>query len=232
VFLAGDAAKVTPPTGGMGGNTAVGDGHDLAWKLAAVVRGEAGPGLLDSYEAERRPIAEMVVTTSLHNAKQRMAPELDLSEIGEPVDQIELALGFRYRSDAVLIEDDDPSPTENPNRPSGRAGFRAPHVPIVVEGVSKSIVDLLGHGWVLLANGPGWPAAAREVSAETGVPLTCFEAGADFADPEALFAARSGLEPGGASLVRPDGIVAWRVAAGIEDPAGRLWDVLGNLLSR
>ncbi|TNC22740.1 aklavinone 12-hydroxylase RdmE [Amycolatopsis alkalitolerans] len=232
VFLAGDAAKVTPPTGGMGGNTAVGDGHDLAWKLAAVIRGEAGPGLLDTYEAERRPIAEMVVNTSLRNAKQRMSPELDLSGTGAPVDQVELTLGFRYRSTAVLIEDDDPSPTEDPNRPSGRAGFRAPHVPIVVDGVPKSTVDLLGRGWVLLANGPHWTGAAREVSASTGVALTCFEAGVDFGDPEGLFAARYGLEAGGMSLVRPDGIVAWRAKAAAGGREGRLQSVLGDLLSR
>ena len=54
VFLVGDAAKVTPPTGGQGGNTAVGDGADIAWKLAAVLRGDAGPALLDTYEAERQ----------------------------------------------------------------------------------------------------------------------------------------------------------------------------------
>jgi 8-oxo-dGTP pyrophosphatase MutT (NUDIX family) len=93
-------------------------------------------------------------------------------------------------------------------------------------------VDLLGHGWVVLANGPQWAAAAREVAAETGVPLACFEAGADFDDPHGLFAARYGLEPGGMSLVRPDGVVGWRSVAPIEDPAGTLWDVLGNLLSR
>lgn len=232
VFLAGDAAKVTPPTGGMGGNTAVGDGHALAWMLAAVVRGEAGPGLLDNYEAERRPIAELVVTASLHNAKHRMAPDLDLTGVGEPVDQTEIALGFRYRSDAVLIEDDDPRPTENPNEPSGRAGFRAPHVPIVVDGEPKSTVDLVGHGWVLLANGPRWAGAARAVSAEIGVPIACFEAGTDFEDPHGLFAARYGLEPGGTSLIRPDGIVGWRAPAAVDDPEGRLWDVLGNLLSR
>lgn len=232
VFLAGDAAKVTPPTGGMGGNTAVGDGHALAWQLAAVLRGEAGPGLLDSYEAERRPIAELVVNASLHNAKQRVAPDLDLAEVDEPVDQVEIALGFRYRSDAVLIEDDDPRPTEDPNAPSGRAGFRAPHVPIVVDGVPRSTVDLIGDGWVLLANGPGWADAAREVSAETGVPIACFEAGADFGDPQAQFAARYGLEPGGMSLVRPDGIVAWRAMRPPDDRAGSLWNVLADLLSR
>jgi 2-polyprenyl-6-methoxyphenol hydroxylase-like FAD-dependent oxidoreductase len=232
VFLVGDAAKVTPPTGGMGGNTAVGDGHDLAWKLAAVVRGEAGAGLLDTYDAERRPIAEMVVNTSLHNAKERMFPDLDLTGVGDAIDPFELALGFRYRSTAVLIEDDDPSPTENPNRPSGRPGFRAPHVPIVVDGVPQSTVDIFGHGWVLLANGPGWQRAAKEVSTETGVPIACYEAGVEFTDPDTLFAARYGLEPGGATLVRPDGVVAWRTPTPVQDPAGTLWDVRGNVLSR
>ncbi|KAA9155920.1 FAD-dependent monooxygenase [Amycolatopsis acidicola] len=229
VFLVGDAAKVTPPTGGMGGVTAVGDGHDLAWKLAAVLRGEAGPGLLDTYEAERRPIAQMVVDTSLHNAKERLKPELDLTGVGEPTDQIGIALGFRYRSSAVLADDDDPSPVENPNEPSGRAGFRAPHVPF---GDGRSIVDLLGHGWVLLANGPGWHAAANDVSAAAGVAIACHEAGVDFADPERVFAARYGLDEGGASLVRPDGIVGWRRTAAVDDKAGPLWDAFGALLRR
>jgi 2-polyprenyl-6-methoxyphenol hydroxylase-like FAD-dependent oxidoreductase len=58
VLLAGDAAKVTPPSGGFGGDTAVGDAYDLAWKLAAVLDSTAGPGLLDTYDAEWRPIAE------------------------------------------------------------------------------------------------------------------------------------------------------------------------------
>ncbi|HVW44557.1 MAG TPA: FAD-dependent monooxygenase, partial [Amycolatopsis sp.] len=230
VFLVGDAAKVTPPTGGMGGNTAVGDGHDVAWKLAAVVRGEAGPGLLDTYQAERKPIAEMVVTTSLHNAKQRMMPHLDLTGVGEPVDPLEIALGFRYRSTAVLAEDDDSRPTENPNEPSGRPGFRAPHAPIVTDGVTRSTVDLLGHGWVLLSTGPGWRQAAADVAADTGIPLTCHIAGEDFADAQGLFAARYGLGSGRASLVRPDGIVAWRGETA--DMPGTLWEVLARVLHR
>ena len=56
VFLAGDAAHVVPPNGGFGGNTGVQDAHNLAWKLAAVVKGDAGPALLDTYEAERLPL--------------------------------------------------------------------------------------------------------------------------------------------------------------------------------
>ena len=61
VFLAGDAAHVMPPTGGFGGNTGIGDAHNLAWKLAALVPGTAGAGLLDTYDAERRPVCDLVV---------------------------------------------------------------------------------------------------------------------------------------------------------------------------
>jgi hypothetical protein len=96
----------------------------------------------------------------------------------------------------------------------------------------KSTVDIFGHGWVLLANGPGWQTAAKEVSTETGVPIACYEAGVEFTDPDTLFAARYGLEPGGATLVRPDGVVAWRTPTPVQDAAGTLWDVRGNVLSR
>ena len=57
VFLAGDAAHVVPPNGGFGGNSGIQDALNLAWKLAAVIKGEAGPALLDTYEAERLPLA-------------------------------------------------------------------------------------------------------------------------------------------------------------------------------
>ncbi|GAB3584971.1 FAD-dependent monooxygenase [Amycolatopsis endophytica] len=219
VFLVGDAAKVTPPTGGMGGNTAVGDGHDIAWKLAAVLRGDAGPALLDSYEAERKPIAEMVVATSLHNARERMLPGLDLSGTPEPVDPLALTLGFRYRSGAALADDEDR--LENPLEPSGRPGFRAPHLPTA----AGSTGDFLGRGWVVFAAG-GWRDAVEAVRAETGIALEHRERGTDFDDPGDVF----GLGADGASLVRPDGIVAWRGSS--EDRAGTLWDVLARVLGR
>lgn len=228
VFFAGDAAKVTPPTGGMGGNTAVGDGHDVAWKLAAVVRGDAGPGLLDSYEAERKPFAETVVTASLHNLKERLRPDLDLTGLPEPVDAIELALGYRCRSAAVMIDDDDPRRTENPNRPSGRAGFRAPHVPITVDGESLSTVDLFGPGWVLLTTDPAW----REAAASTRPAVTCRVLGEDFLAAEELFTGRYGIHADGATLVRPDGVVAWRSAHGGEDRTSVLAGVLHHVLAR
>src|SRR4029079_17291820 len=59
VFLAGDAAHVVPPNGGFGGNMGILDARNLAWKLAAVIRGEAGSALLDTYEAERKPLSQL-----------------------------------------------------------------------------------------------------------------------------------------------------------------------------
>src|SRR4030095_16393811 len=74
VFLAGDAAHVMPPTGGFGGNTGIGDAHNLAWKLAAVVSGTAGAGLLDTYDAERRPVCDLVVEQAYTRYVLRVDP--------------------------------------------------------------------------------------------------------------------------------------------------------------
>ncbi|MET8848151.1 aklavinone 12-hydroxylase RdmE [Amycolatopsis sp. NPDC004625] len=221
VFLIGDAAKVTPPTGGMGGNTAIGDAADIAWKLAAVLRGEAGEGLLDTYEAERRPIARMVIDTSLHNMKARMHPELDVSGLSKPEDPLGIALGFRYRSTAVLAEGpDDGERVEDVHAPTGRPGFRAPGL--------QSTVDLFGRSWVLLcaADGSRWQPAAADVAAELGVRLDCHVL------DDAVFATRHGLSAGGTVLVRPDGIVAWRARGPVEAPAAELARVLTAVLSR
>lgn len=208
VFLAGDAAKVTPPTGGMGGNTAVADGYDIAWKLADVLSGAAGPGLLASYDAERRPFAEQVVNLSLHNAKTRLMPDLDLSDVPEPLDFLQLAFGFRYRSNAVIQEDNDGTPAEDPTTPTGRPGFRAPHIPVQHNGAQISTVDLFGNCWTLIATDEEWTAAADHAANLFGIGLTSYRAGADITGDG--LTERYGIGDHGASLIRPDGIIAWR----------------------
>src|SRR4029434_6086921 len=65
ICLAGDAAHLMPPNGGFGGNTGIQDAHNLAWKLALVLKGQAGPPLLDSYDQERRPVAERTLAQAL-----------------------------------------------------------------------------------------------------------------------------------------------------------------------
>ena len=75
IFLAGDAAHVVPPTGGFGGNTGVQDAANLAWKMAKVLKGEADESLLDSYEAERLPVAELTVGQAFTRYIRRVTPE-------------------------------------------------------------------------------------------------------------------------------------------------------------
>ncbi|HEX8204535.1 MAG TPA: FAD-dependent monooxygenase, partial [Solirubrobacteraceae bacterium] len=84
-FLVGDAAHRVTPRGGTGMNTAIHDGHDLGWKLAWVLRGWAGDELLDSYEAERRPVAE-------HNAARSADPDGSARPV---LDELRVDLGGR-----------------------------------------------------------------------------------------------------------------------------------------
>src|SRR5690606_12831889 len=102
VFLAGDAAHVVPPTGGFGGNTGVQDAANLAWKLAAVLKGEAGEALLDSYEAERRPVGLLTVEQAYTRYVRRVTPEELTPETPELRDELTMELGQFYDSAAVV----------------------------------------------------------------------------------------------------------------------------------
>jgi aklavinone 12-hydroxylase len=234
VFLAGDAARVMPPTGGLGGNTAIADGFDLAWKLAAVLRDQAGPGLLGSYDAERRPVAELVVAESLANYVDRMAPQLRTAALPEPLGYMEVVFGIRQRSEAVLVDDEDQAPVEDPRRPSGRPGFRAPHVPLRQGGTSVSTVDFFGRDWVLLTGTEGgvWHQAAKHVADRLGIVVRTVGLGPGLTDPDDRLVRAYGIGHGGASLVRPDGVVAWRTDFEVADAAGTLQTVLSRLLAR
>ena len=152
VFLAGDAAHNMPPTGGFGGNTGVADAHNLAWKLAQVLDGSAGPGLLETYDAERRPVAELTVEQAYTRYVVRLDPELGTDDIQPFVPDPPIELGHRYHSSAVIAEsDDDGSIHENPHEPSGRPGTRAPHVALD----AGSTLDLFGRGFVVLSPSDG-----------------------------------------------------------------------------
>src|SRR5439155_22644725 len=184
IFLAGDAAHTMPPTGGFGGNAGVADAHNLAWKLAWVLRGDAGPALLDTYEAERLPVAELTVEQAYTRYAVRLDPELGQEDIQPFVPEPPTELGYRYRSSAIVAEDDDGAPFENPLEPSARAGFRAPHVDLG----GRSTLDLFGRGFVLLSPSQAWCDASPVEAQRLDV---------------------YGLEPEGALLVRPDGFIAW-----------------------
>jgi 2-polyprenyl-6-methoxyphenol hydroxylase-like FAD-dependent oxidoreductase len=208
VFLVGDAGKVTPPTGGMGGNAAVCDGFDIAWKLAAVLKGDAGEGLLDTYEPERKQFAQLVVNESLFNYVQRMAPQLAGPDLPASIGPMNVMLGHRNSSSAIIIDDDDDLPYENAFEPSGRPGFHAPHARLESGG---STVELIGE-WALLTgpDGQAWQEQT-DIASHT-------------VDGEVF-----GIGPKGASLIRPDGVVAWRTRD--EAKPGELQTVLRTVLS-
>ena len=102
MFLAGDAAHVVPPNGGYGGNTGILDARNLAWKLAAVVKGEAGTGLLDTYEAERHPLGQLTVEQAYTRYATRVVPERGTDDAEPFIDDLTMELGLVMRSRAVI----------------------------------------------------------------------------------------------------------------------------------
>ena len=237
VFLAGDAAHVMPPTGGFGGNTGIGDVHNLAWKLAMVVKGEAGPELLDSYDAERRPLCRLIVEQAYRRYVDRVDPSLPADNLAPPLDDASIELGAIYRSAAVLDEAETLAgdPLEDPRHPSGRPGARISHVELRRDRTNLSTLDLAGTGFALLAgsSGQAWIEAAKALSAE-GTPLKSHRIApdGDLADPEGRFEQRVGIDPEGALLLRPDGVIAWRALGRDADPRFKLETVMRRLTFR
>jgi 2-polyprenyl-6-methoxyphenol hydroxylase-like FAD-dependent oxidoreductase len=251
VFLAGDAVHVVPPNGGFGGNTGVQDAHNLAWKLAAVLHGTAGPGLLATYDAERRPVGEFTVEQSYARYVGRVAPYLGTAGVQQVVDDLYLELGYRYDSTAVIAESgladgalaDGALAHRHPRDLRAQPGSRAPHVVLSRDGAPVSTLDLFGRNFVLLAGplGAAWQEAARAAAERLGVGLDAYlVAGGDSADLEAGTLAGDGsrfrsayrMAPDGAVLVRPDGFVAWRAEDGAGATAGAMAGVLSRVLHR
>jgi 2-polyprenyl-6-methoxyphenol hydroxylase-like FAD-dependent oxidoreductase len=230
VFLAGDAAHTMPPNGGFGGNTGVQDAWNLAWKLALVLDGVAGPGLLDTYDGERRPIGALMVEQAYSRYVTRVAPYLGTDGMQPLVDDFSLEIGCRCNSAAVALEPggEDPPLHEHPRDSHGRPGSRAPHVFVERDGARVSTLDLFGRNFVVLVapDGEGWRSAALAAAQEVGVPIDCHLVG----NPE--FADAYGITGAGAVLVRPDGVVGWRTLDGTGASAATVQDVLTALLCR
>jgi 2-polyprenyl-6-methoxyphenol hydroxylase-like FAD-dependent oxidoreductase len=234
VFLVGDAAHTMPPYGGYGGNTGIQDAHNLAWKLALVIEGVAGPELLSTYESERRPVAEFIAEQAYSRYVTRAAPYLAAGGMEEMVSDLNVDLGYRYRSAAVTPDgDDDGSIHGDPRSANGMPGTRSPHLWLERDGERLSTLDLFGREFVLLAGpeaGEGCEAG-RDAAERLGVRLEVHRVGTGsaLADPDSAFPAAHGLRPGGAVIVRPDGFVGWRGQADAGSPDAVI-DALGSLL--
>ncbi len=228
-FIAGDAAHLFTPTGGMGYNTSVDDAVNLGWKLAAVVQGWAGESLLDSYEAERKPIGHRNTAFA-----RSMADSIGSIKVPANVDDNTpeaaeirrgmgtalaqhvrnefnipgLQLGLRYEGSPIVAAEPDTQTPDQPNTyvPTARPGSRAPHIWLG----DQSIFDLFGRDFTLLCFTPEGKAAAErdadrwsKEAAALGMPLHILYCAS--ADARKLYGADR-------ILIRPDHHVAWRGA--------------------
>ncbi|MBW8739193.1 MAG: FAD-dependent monooxygenase [Streptomyces turgidiscabies] len=245
VFLAGDSAHEMSPTGAFGSNTGIQDAHNLAWKLAAVVGGWAGPGLLASYDLERRPVAEATSARASSRSVEHSHPGYTPAPgAGGPGGRkggiLNVALGYRYPRGAVLGADAAVPVVPEGVRLTGEPGSRAPHLWLNRAGTRISALDLYEGSLVLLSSAGascGWHDAATEVARQLSVPLDSYRIGSG---PDAELSCASdqewadvhGVTVDGAVLVRPDGFVAWRSEGPADDPGAALREALAVLLDR
>jgi 2-polyprenyl-6-methoxyphenol hydroxylase-like FAD-dependent oxidoreductase len=210
VFLIGDAAHRIPSVSSLAVNTGIEDAQNLAWKLAAVLNG-APEELLDSFEVERRPVAEAAIDRGMAQLKS-------LVQLRRPTSKMD-----RRRRPRKMARPE----------PAPELGARAPHVWLWRDGARLSTLDLFEARLTLLA-GPGggeWVKAARAIN-QPALELTALTVGTagDLEDRNGSFLAAYRLEPGGAVLVRPDGRLAWRGGGGAASPAEELDAACRDLL--
>ena len=240
IFLAGDAAHLFTPTGGLGYNTSIEDAVNLGWKLAAVCNGWGGPELLATYEIERRPIAlrnTMFARSLADNlGKIHIAPELEEeSEIGQ-LQRRELGkklqhhaeiefntqgiqLGVQYHNSPLVLSGTDAPPPDDPHIyiPTAIPGCRAPHLWL---DRTQCIYDVFGPEFTLVQLNQGDEGLPIiEVAHSLGIPMQSLQLkneearelyGADFV------------------LIRPDNHIAWRSNQPPPDPQLLLHQVVGK----
>jgi hypothetical protein len=241
VFVAGDAAHLFTPTGGLGMNTGVSDAIDLAWKLSAEIQGWAGPRLLESYDVERRPIGqrntaeaadnfdrlfavmqagdEIDAETPAGDALRRSLQE-DLRNQEKLLKSSGVLLGYRYEGSPICMPDGTPAPPDDPRvyTPTARPGHRAPHAWL---SDGRSFLDALGPWFSLICfDGVNQVTLGIEEAARScGVPL--HRVVVNDAAIRALYGDVSH------TLIRPDMMVAWR-GNHVEDPQALIDRVRGQ----
>jgi hypothetical protein len=200
-----------------------------------VLDGTAAPELLETYDAERRPVGSFTVEQAYTRYVLRLDPGLGKENLMPIVSEATVELGYRYASDAISVEDrDDGAMWENPAEPTGRPGMRAPHAAVERGGEAVSTLDLFGRGFVVLAGpeGGGWCDAARAEGARLGVPVDGYRLGADVLDGSGRVAALYGVGVAGAVLVRPDGFIAWRAREVQDGEDGALEAAIARAVAR
>ena len=238
IFLVGDAAARLSPAGALGLNTGLQSSHNLAWKLAAVVRGDASDVLLDSYEPERHTAALRTMENTNDNAFEvyeiiQAGLRGDEDHVRELVSRSRRGgaglgqdLGVVYESGAFVSDGTKPPKVAdaiNDYIPSACPGCRAPHVWIDRNEGRRSILDLFEGSLVLVVgrNGAAWPELPLGSRVRNMAHFVCDE-----------FETIYGIGETGAVLVRPDGYVGARFKSAPEDPEGALHEALYGILSK
>ncbi len=242
-FITGDAAHAMSPTGGFGMNTGIGDAVDLSWKLAAVLEGWGGAGLLDSYTSERQPVGARNVAEASGNLRRMLSvgAHPDIAEatpqgaatrekVGREFAEmmrrewftLGVHLGYRYEGSPICWPDGSEAPPDEAvsYMPTARPGHRAPHVWLAN---GRSTLDLFGRGFTLLGFGAAAEEAAPLIDAARARNLPL--AFVTLAEPHIAAVYERKFV-----LVRPDGHVAWRDDRLPADPL-RLIDVVRGAAS-
>jgi putative polyketide hydroxylase len=252
LILTGDAAHQVPPYGGFGLNTGIQSAHNLAWKLCAVLRGEAGAALLDTYESERREVAARVCDFGRTNSgyvDQLMAAVRSATSVAEKKAIFSrskqygtwwgLDLGVHYEGPGAFVSDDTAPPAvADPVIdfiPHAKPGHRAPHFWAIHQYKRISSISLFDATFVLLAGpeGNAWIEELRRSNTDAAPSITAFRVASD-GDlvPQGDFCALYGIEASGAVLVRPDGHVAYRAKSFVPDAGAVLRSVLDRIMQR
>jgi 2-polyprenyl-6-methoxyphenol hydroxylase-like FAD-dependent oxidoreductase len=248
VFLAGDAVHLVIPNGGLGMNTGVGDAIDLSWKLAGTLQGWGGPGLLEGYESERRPIglrnrlASGRAAQGVRSWQAACTPDLakdtpagraardrvrELANVGQRIshEMLGTELGYRYDGSVLICSEPGEPPEDNPMDyvPTTWPGARLPHM-WLQDGAA--LHDQLGDGYTLLRIGPGTranTAALENAMRATGVPFAVF----DVPEGDLRRVYQRDL-----LLLRPDLHVAWRSDEAPADPCRVAAAATGNIVAK
>lgn len=191
IFLMGDAAHLMPPWGGFNANTGIADAHNLVWKLARVLNGQADPALLDTYESERQPVArrngEQAWLRTDFDARFQIRSEDNAAFFERLIDYGELQMRYRYGADDTV------------NALRAQPGTRFPHAWIEHRRQRRSTLDLFGSSFVAIG-GPSAPRREGDPSYLAGIDFW-------FINESVTWRSLTGLADDDVVVIRPDGFV-------------------------